>query len=113
MYRDHSDMVSNVTWLSDGVHIVSGGTNHPVHVWNVQTGVTTATYPSSFAFAVSPDGKYLALSGEDDGSVQIWDRVANVVLITYQGHASHVGTLAWSPNGKCIASAVGAPPYTD
>ncbi|CAH2046531.1 unnamed protein product [Thlaspi arvense] len=44
----------------------------------------------------APDGRYLAV-GLNDGEVQLWDSVAEVVLRTFQGcRHGRVGSLAWN-----------------
>src|SRR5262249_23121168 len=43
-----------------------------VKVWDIRTGLATATYPGGRAFAFFPDGKTLAISN-DDSAIEIWD----------------------------------------
>ena len=37
--------------------------------------------------------------------VQIWKTTTGDLLTTYSGHTAGYSSLAWSPDGKCIASA--------
>ena len=53
--------------------------------------------------AWSPDGKYIASSG-DDKTVQVWDASDGHLLLTYRGHSDVIDSVAWSPDGKYIAS---------
>jgi eukaryotic-like serine/threonine-protein kinase len=65
------------------------------------------------AVAWSPDGQRIT-SGSDDKTVQVWDAVDGGHIFTYKGHSDWVtaiwGTVvwvravAWSPDGKRIAS---------
>jgi len=39
-----------------------------------------------------------------DDTVQVWDATTGERTLTYHGHTNGVQALAWSPDGKCIAS---------
>ena len=116
--RGHSAGVRTVTWSPDGTHIASGGKDAIVQVWHVATGECTITYRGHTdwvdSVAWSPDGTYIA-SGAWDSMVKVWQvgqpqsgpqqlsPLGNV--ITYQGHNSYIFSIAWSPDGRRIASA--------
>jgi WD40 repeat protein len=56
---------------------------------------------SSLAFA--PDNKTL-VTGSYDASVKLWDVAAGKELTTLSGHNHYVTSVAFSPNGKLLAS---------
>jgi eukaryotic-like serine/threonine-protein kinase len=53
--------------------------------------------------AWSPDGKYLAASGEDK-QVQVWEAYRGRLVATYRGQGERASGLAWSPKGKHLAA---------
>jgi WD40 repeat protein len=55
----------------------------------------------------SPDGRLMAsaFSGPGYGNViYVWNTTTGKTLLTYRGHSDYITALAWSPNGKYIAS---------
>jgi WD40 repeat protein len=53
--------------------------------------------------AFAPNGATLA-SGDDDGSVRLWDVATGRHNGTLAGHAGTAGTVAFAPNGATLAS---------
>jgi WD40 repeat protein len=116
-YHAHSGPVYALSWSPDGAHIVSGGQDAILRIWNVArsesasgTGSVIRTYNSHTrpvkAVAWSPDGKHIA-SGGDDMTIQIWEAATARHVATYSGHTSWVRALDWSPDGNRIVSASG------
>ncbi len=50
-----------------------------------------------------PDGRYLASAGYD-AEVRIRDPIGKKTRMVYRGHNSAIYGLAWSPDGKLVAS---------
>jgi WD40 repeat protein/transcriptional regulator with XRE-family HTH domain len=93
--------VTSVTW--DGPErIVSTDAEGTILLWSLPTPVlATDNAPSSVAY--SPDGKTLAVGGQN---VQIWNTASRELVATHQLPANvFVNGLAYSPNGAVIASA--------
>ncbi|HLQ29431.1 MAG TPA: WD40 repeat domain-containing protein [Ktedonobacteraceae bacterium] len=117
IYGYHGGVVHDVSWSPDGNYIAVAN-DISVQVWDVAAvkNVYTYTGHTSDVFAVtwSPDGKRIA-SGSGDGIVQVWDAFTGGHNYTYRGHSDYypnhytsgtaINSLAWSPNGKQIASA--------
>ncbi|HEU0089615.1 MAG TPA: hypothetical protein VFQ77_18550, partial [Pseudonocardiaceae bacterium] len=66
----------SVAYSPDGTHLLSGGDDGSVRVWDAATGAPVHQLSGHtgavWSVAYSPDGTHL-LSGGDDGSVRVWD----------------------------------------
>lgn len=120
IYGGHTDHVLGLAWSPDGTRIASASADKTVQVWDVATGRNLFTYRghSDYVFAVawSPDGKRLATGGNDKVA-QVWELAkdtkgnfltsflfSNRGSFAYRGHAGCINAIAWSPDGRRIAS---------
>jgi WD40 repeat protein/transcriptional regulator with XRE-family HTH domain len=102
--------VDTVAWSPDG-HILAGcGSNGSIWLWQIQ-GKEPATCIEIlkqhtnwvYGLAFSPDGLQM-VSGSWDGTVKICDIASKRILQTLTGHIGRVFSVAWSPDGRVIAS---------
>jgi len=57
-----------------------------------------------YAVSLSPSGRYLALGGFFSDDIQIFDVVTQSKIRSLTGHTDSIWSLAWSHNGRYIAS---------
>ncbi|MDQ1708416.1 MAG: hypothetical protein QOJ88_1627, partial [Pyrinomonadaceae bacterium] len=99
----------------DGRILASGSDDETIKLWQVYTGEIrtlighVAPHTKAFdshsvnAVVFSPDGTILA-SGSDDNTIKLWDVKTGSELRTLIGHADHVFSIAFSPDGQTLAS---------
>jgi WD40 repeat protein/tetratricopeptide (TPR) repeat protein len=125
--KGHTSLVSRVAYSPDGQFLASASLDGTVKVWDAQTGqdaldlnghtntVTSVAFSpdgkrlASAAHArvfLSPDGK-LRSNAAHDPTVKVWDVRTGQELLSLKGHPGDVTSLAFSPDGKRLAGAVG------
>ena len=102
-----------VAWSPDGKLIGAGqclGYNFSsasaIRVWDMRSGRlvfrTTGT-PATTMLRFSPDGRDLIVPTLK-GTAEIWSRAGNRLVTTLTGHSGQVIAVAYSPNGKLVAT---------
>jgi RNA polymerase sigma factor (sigma-70 family) len=99
-----------------GRTLAAGGRDGAIHLFDLRTGKTVQRLvgppEEASALAFSPDGKLLA-SGRDfdlprkqgqDNPIQLWDVATGKELRRLIGHKDRVLSIAFSPDGKTLAS---------
>jgi uncharacterized protein with WD repeat len=107
-FTQHLNSVVAVAWSHDGMRIASGSEDTTVQVWSATTGQALLTFKEHTrmvsSVAWSGDDRYIA-SCSWDNTVQVWDSHSGRTLLSYTKHkAGWLKAVAWSPNGKYIAS---------
>lgn len=96
-----------VAFSPDGKHIVSGGVDKTLRLWNREDGSVVMTFKGHRNFvnaaAFAPDGKTLA-SGGEEGAVKLWNVEDGSCLNTLKGHGDSVSSAAFFPDGKRLAT---------
>ncbi len=112
----HTDIILSLSLSPNGKILASGSTDKTVGLWDLETRGLICTLANRkdpiHSVTFSPDGKLLASGGESkyktvEGkktTIYLWNINSKELIHTFSGHDLRVNTLAFSPDGKTLAS---------
>jgi WD40 repeat protein len=101
----HTDLVRSVAFSRDKGRLASSGDDGTIRVFDLKTRKQIALCrPPHKAdqIAMSPDGTLIASAGHD--LVHLWDAATGKEKAVLRGHANYVVAVAFSANGRLLAS---------
>ncbi len=107
--RGHFDEIFTVAYSPDGRWIASGGMDRSVRVWRTEGGDGAVVLPNHagpvWQLAFSADGDTIAALSQEREETRAWPAPAWADLRVLHGHKDFVYPVAYSPDGRLIASA--------
>jgi WD40 repeat protein len=108
--------ITNLAFSSNGKSLATSGNNGIVYLWNTfgkKIDTIKVNQKDIADMLFSPDGKYLAISGEVDNTPSWWGRIVTVTLWNISSkqkteidnqHKNLINGVAFSPDSKQLAT---------
>ncbi len=107
VFGEHKGGGFSVAYAPDGSLIATAGADAVTKLWDAKTGELKHTLPhfgAAQTVAFSEDSSLVAVGGSDD-AIKIWDTHSGAFVRKLAAHDEPVWCVAFSPDGKHLASA--------
>jgi WD40 repeat protein len=104
-----SQMVRDMAFSADGRQVAAALWDGAVMVWDLQSKKTRHRFSHgdrAMCVAFHPNGRQL-VSGSCDNTARVWDLDTGQEVEALHGHIGYVSAVAYSPDGKLLATASG------
>jgi WD40 repeat protein/serine/threonine protein kinase/tetratricopeptide (TPR) repeat protein len=106
--RGHTSRVQCVSWSPQGDRLASAAWDETIRVWDAAAcqqllQINNSAWMPRVCWC--PDGQRLASNSRDGLTVKIWEAATGKELRALKGHRGEVVGVAFSPDGKRLASA--------
>jgi WD40 repeat protein len=105
----HTDVVFDVAWSSDAKHLVSGGLDKQVLLWNVAEGTVERKFVGHSKGVTSVcliEDRRLLVSAGIDQSLRVWNTATGELVRTLDNHTSAVNDLTLRPSAEGLPMVV-------
>jgi WD40 repeat protein/serine/threonine protein kinase len=104
----HDDYIFNVAYSPDGTTLATASQDGTARIFDAATGQGLRTLRGHepdicWNVCYSPDGRWLASCGRDK-TVRVWEMPSGRLFRTLSGHPDFVRSVAFSPDGRLLAS---------
>ena len=106
-FEGHTARVGSAVLSADGTRLASASSDSTLRIWNTATGgsLRVINYDAE-AVAISPKGDRIAAGPLTSGTAKLWDSNGKL-LRELPGHEFSVRALAFSPDGRRLATGGG------